>query len=251
MSPSQQPYAEINAALRSLAIEQVRRANLKLGERAADEEAKSKANNTLSRGQNAYNQYKKYAKSGSGGGESLTTASREGVTQLGGESPFLSETGQFTVDNSLSLGGESAIPETMAPEAYAGAEGGAESAGGGSGLGGAGYVAAIIYAADQAKKNFGGYEKSGGELKFNENTHNYERIPKNVTETPWDEKTKQQRISDAPATQGPLAPIMSFVEDDTLLGSVNKEVARVEKQVYEPISRFISWLGLDIDNGID
>jgi hypothetical protein len=217
--------------------------------RLEEEQRKKGGDNSTSKGMDAYNKYKKYSKNSSGaGGESLTTASGEGVTQLGGETPYMSQTGQFAVDESLSLGGESAgmgseAVVEMAPESsYTFGGSGGES----GGMGSAAYVAAIIYGADQAKKKWGGYEKTNADMKLGADGY-YHKQDANVAEIPWDEKTYMQKSADAPASIGGAGGLFTnFAEEDTAVGKFGKEMARIEEQAFEPISKFISWLGLDL-----
>jgi len=205
---------------RSKSKEQAKKEKVKLGERLIeeDEETKKAEDDSLSRGLDAYQKYKKYSKQNTVSGPDVSETM---MGDSGGGAEF-ADSGGFA-DTAM--------------------EGGAGESGG---MGSAASVAAIIYAADQAKKKWGGYNKEGGDLKLDDAGHYY-TSEETVSEIPWDEKTYMQKSADAPASiLGAGGLLTNFADSDSAVGKFGKEMARIEEQAFEPISKFISWLGLDL-----
>jgi len=198
-------------ALMSQANDQVQRENAKLGADTnlyEEEEEEPKKQKSGLNPSTAYKIYQKYA----GNGSSAMAGRSEGMIEM-------------TPAESAAAGGES------------------------GGMGGLGSVLAIIYGADQIKKQFGGYNRKESELKLDENSHYYWTKPE-INEIPWEEKTTTQKLTDAPASIGGVAfmtPFGAMAGNDTAVGKGYKEMARIEKQVFSPISKIISWLGLDVN----
>ncbi|OPY89018.1 MAG: hypothetical protein A4E71_00098 [Smithella sp. PtaU1.Bin162] len=201
--------------LNAMANEQVRRENAKLGAKAYEEEEEEEPEKKEKSGMNpsqAYKMYKKYA--GNSGSSAIANRS------------------------------EGAIEMTPAESSAA--------AGDSGGMGSVGNVLAIIYAADQIKKGTGGYNRTESVPVLGADSHYHYTKPE-TTEIPWDEKTTQQKATDAPGGVGAvggeaITHILGLTSDsDTGIGKYYKEMSRIEKAAFEPITKIISWLGLDVN----